>query len=135
LILFVAAYLAEIVRAGLQGVPAGQYEAARAVGLSHVQALRLVVLPQALRKVIPSMVNLAIGIFQDTTLVLVIGMFDFLNTARVAATDPEWLGFYSEAFAFAALVYFVFCFGLSRYSLWLERYLRSARFARGSGTR
>jgi general L-amino acid transport system permease protein len=126
LILFVAAYLAEIVRAGLQGVPVGQYEASRSVGLSHVQTLRLVIMPQALRSVIPSMVNLALGIFQDTTLVLVIGMFDLLNTARAAAADPGWLGYYNEAFAFVALWYFLSCFALSRYSLWLERHLGRA---------
>jgi general L-amino acid transport system permease protein len=122
LTLFVAAYLAEIVRAGLQAVPRGQYEAALSLGLSHRQAIRHVVLPQALRAVIPPMVNLATGIFQDTTLVVIIGMFDLLNTARAAASDPNWLGFYNEAFAFVAVIYFGFCFSLSRYSLWLERH-------------
>lgn len=126
LTLFVAAYLAEVVRGGLQAIPVGQYEAAKSLGLSYWPSMRLVVLPQALRLVIPPLVNLAIGIFQDTTLVIIIGMFDFLNTARVSATDPNWLGFYNEAYAFAALVYFAVCFGASRYSLWLER-----RFARG----
>ena len=128
LTLFVAAYLAEVVRGGLHAVPVGQYEAAKALGLSYWQTIRLVVLPQALRAVIPSLVNLAIGIFQDTTLVIIIGMFDFLNTARVSATDPNWLGFYREAYVFAALVYFIVCFCASRYSLWLE-----ARLAAGSG--
>ncbi len=122
--LFIAAYMAEIVRAGLQSVPGGQEEAARALGLGYWGALRVVILPQALRAVIPSFVNLATGLFQETTLVVVIGMFDFLNAARVAATDPAWLGFYDEAFAFAAAVYFVVCLGASRYSLWLEVRLR-----------
>ena len=76
---------------------------------------------------IPSFVNLGIGLFLDTTLVIVIGLFDFLNAARVSATDPLWLGFYNEAFAFAALVYFVFCIAGSRYSTWLETRLRSAK--------
>lgn len=120
LTLFVAAYLAEVVRGGLQAVPAGQYEAAKALGLSYWRTVRLVVLPQALRAVIPPLVNLAIGIFQDTTLVIIIGMFDFLNTARVSATDPNWLGFYREAYLFAAMVYFTVCLCASRYSLWLE---------------
>lgn len=120
LTLFVVAYLAEVIRGGLQAMPAGQYEAAKALGLSYGQSMRLVILPQALRLVIPSLVNLAIGIFQDTTLVIIIGMFDFLNTARVSATDPNWLGFYNEAYVFAALVYFAVCFLASRYSLWLE---------------
>jgi general L-amino acid transport system permease protein len=123
LILFVSAYMAEIVRAGLSSVPRGQTEAGDALGLSYFNTMRLIVMPQALRTVIPSLVNLAIGVFQDTTLVLVIGMFDFLNTARAAATDPQWLGYYDESFAFVAAVYFVCCFALSRYSLWLERYL------------
>jgi len=125
IVIFIAAYMAENVRAGLQAVPKGQLEAAQAVGLSWSKAMRLVVLPQALRAVIPSFVNLGIGLFLDTTLVIVIGLFDFLNTAKVAATDPNWLGYYDEAYLFAALVYFTICFGGSRYSLWLE-----ARLAR-----
>jgi general L-amino acid transport system permease protein len=125
IVIFIAAYMAENVRAGLQAVPKGQLEAAQAVGLSWSKAMRLVVLPQALRAVIPSFVNLGIGLFLDTTLVIVIGLFDFLNTAKVAATDPNWLGYFDEAYLFAALVYFVICFGGSRYSLWLE-----ARLAR-----
>ena len=127
LTLFVAAYLAEVVRGGLQAVPVGQYEAAKALGLSYWRTIRLVVLPQALRAVIPPLVNLAIGIFQDTTLVIIIGMFDFLNTARVSATDPNWLGFYREAYVFAAMVYFITCFCASRYSLWLELRLAAGR--------
>jgi general L-amino acid transport system permease protein len=125
--LFVAAYMAEIVRAGLQSVPPAQADAASALGFSWWASMRLIILPQALRSVIPSFVNLGIGLFLDTTLVIVIGLFDFLNAARVSATDPLWAGFYNEAFAFAALVYFVFCIAGSRYSTWLERRLRSAR--------
>lgn len=121
IIIFVAAYMAEIVRAGLQALPAGQEEAARALGLGWWQTTRLVVLPQALRAVVPAFVTLGIGIFLDTTLVIVIGLFDFLNTAKLAAADPNWLGFYNEAFAFAAAVYFIFCFAASRYSSWLEK--------------
>ncbi len=123
--IFVAAYLAEIVRAGLQAVPPGQSEAAASLGLTHWQTLRLVVLPQALKQVIAPTVNLAVGIFQDTTLVAIIGMFDLLNAARAAAADPQWIGFYAEAYVFAAIVYFVFCFAAARYSLWLERHLRT----------
>lgn len=123
--IFVAAYLAEIVRAGLQAVPPGQSEAAASLGLTHWQTLRLVVLPQALKQVIAPIVNLAVGIFQDTTLVAIIGMFDLLNAARAATADPMWIGFYAEAYAFAAMVYFAFCFAAARYSLWLERRLRT----------
>ncbi|SEM06267.1 Binding-protein-dependent transport system inner membrane component [Bosea lupini] len=133
LTLFVAAYLAEVVRGGLQAVPVGQYEAAKALGLSYWQAIRLVVLPQALRAVIPPLVNLAIGIFQDTTLVIILGMFDFLNTARVSATDPNWLGFYREAYVFAAIVYFIVCLCASRYSLWLEARLAAGQRMRIGG--
>jgi general L-amino acid transport system permease protein len=88
--------------------------------------MQLVILPQALRTVIPAFVTLGIGIFLDTTLVTVIGLFDLLNTARAAATDAAWLGFYYEAYAFAAAIYFAFSYLSSRYSLWLEAYLRPA---------
>lgn len=126
-VLFISAYIAEIVRAGLQAVPDGQSEAALSLGLNGWAARRLVVLPQALRAVIPSFVNLAIGLFLDTTLVIVIGLLDFLNTAKTAASDPAWVGFYDEGFFFAALVHFTICFGGSRYSLWLERRLHRGR--------
>jgi general L-amino acid transport system permease protein len=123
-IFFVSAYIAEIVRAGLEAVPKGQSEAAQALGLNWLQLQRLVVLPQAMPAVIPAFVTLGIGIFLDTTLVTVIGLFDFLNTARAAAADAQWQGFYYEGFAFVAAVYFIISCGLSRYSLWLESFLR-----------
>ncbi|MBN9059185.1 MAG: ABC transporter permease subunit, partial [Rhizobiales bacterium] len=110
---------------GLQAVPSGQYEASRSLGLSWGTTMRRVVLPQALRAVIPAFVSLAIGLFLATTLVIVIGLFDFLNTARVSATDPNWIGFYNEAYAFAAAIYFALSYAASRYSLWLERHLRA----------
>jgi general L-amino acid transport system permease protein len=122
-ILFIAAYMAEIVRSGLQSVPRGQSEAAEALGLHWWAVTRLVVLPQALRVSVPPFVNLAIGLFLDTTLVTVIGLLDFLNTAKTAASDPNWVAFFNEGFFVTALVYFAICFGGSRYSLWLERYL------------
>jgi len=118
--LFFAAYLAEIIRAGLQGLPESQTEAALALGYSRFGALRHVVLPQALTSVLPALVTLAIGILQATTLVAAIGVFDLLNASRAAANDPAWLGFYGEAYAFAALVYFAICFMASRYGSWLE---------------
>lgn len=121
--IFVAAFLAETLRAGLQAVPKGQYEAAYALGLSRWQTLRRIILPQAIRTVIPGIVNILLNVFQDTSLVLVIGLFDFLNAARVAANDTEWMGRHDEAYAFAALVYFTLCFLGSRYSLWLERHV------------
>lgn len=124
--LFFSAYLAEVIRAGLQVIPLGQQEAALSLGLSRVQMLRLVVLPQALRAVIPAIVNLSIGIVLNTSLLAVIGVYDLLNSAKTSATDPNWLGFYSEAYIFAALVYFAICFTGSRYSLWLEKRLKGS---------
>jgi general L-amino acid transport system permease protein len=131
IILFASAYLAEIVRAGLQAVPSGQSAAASALGLTWWQSMRFVILPQALRTVIPSFVTLGIGLFLDTTLVIVIGLFDFLNTATAAASDLTWLGFYTEAFAFAAAIYFAVSFAASRYSLWLERRVGANHATRG----
>ncbi len=119
--LFFTAYFAEVVRGGLQTIPPGQAEAASALGLGFWRATILVVLPQALNKVIPGLVNLAIGFLLATSLLAVIGVFDLLNAAKAATTDPLWLGFYDEAYLFAALIYFALCFGGSRYSLWLER--------------
>ena len=122
--LFTAAYLAEVVRGGLQSIPRGQYEAAEALGLSYWQRMRQVVLPQALTITIPSQVNTFIGLFKDTTLVVVIGVFDFFTTLRAALGDANWLGFATEAYLFAAGVYFILCFAMSRYSQRLERDFR-----------
>lgn len=121
---FWAAYIAEVVRAGLQAIPPGQQEAATALGLGYWRRMRLIVLPQGLRLVIPGLVNLAIGFFLATSLLAVIGLFDLLNTARTAALDPNWLGFYDEAYLFVGLVYLAIAFVGSRYSLWLERRLK-----------
>lgn len=121
--LFWAAYVAEVVRAGLQAIPSGQAEAATALGLGYWRTMQLVILPQALRIVIPGLVNLAIGFLLATSLLAVIGIFDVLNAARASASDPNWLGFYNEAYLVVALIYFIICFSGSRYSLWLERHL------------
>lgn len=126
--LFWAAYIAEVIRAGLQAIPPGQSEAATALGLGYWRTQQLIVLPQALRIVIPAMVNLAIGFLLATSLLAVIGIFDLLNAARASAADPNWLGFYNEAYLVVAVVYFIICFGASRYSRWLENRL-------GAGTR
>jgi general L-amino acid transport system permease protein len=124
--LFASAYLAEIIRAGLQALPSGQTEAAAALGLSYWKIIRLVVLPQALRAVIPAIVNLSIGILLNTSLLATIGVYDLLNTARASAADPTWLGFYTEAYVFAAAIYFTISFISARYSLWLEHYLSAS---------
>lgn len=121
--LFWSAYVAEVVRAGLQVIPRGQEEAATALGLGYWRTMQLIVLPQALRLVIPGLVNLAIGFLLATSLLAVIGIFDLLNAARASATDPQWLGFYDEAYLTVAVIYFVFCYAGSRYSRWLERRL------------
>ncbi|HZQ02226.1 MAG TPA: amino acid ABC transporter permease [Reyranella sp.] len=120
IILFAAAYIAEIIRGGLQSLPKGQFEAADAMGLNYVQKTTLIILPQALRVVIPPLVNTFIGFFKGTSLVLIIGIFDFLNAANQAMVDPNWAGFPGEVYLFAAFVYFCFCFSMSRYAKWLE---------------
>lgn len=119
--IFAAAYLAEVFRGGLQSVPKGQDEAAKSLGLGYWARVRLVVLPQALQKTIPAQVNTFIVIFKDTTLVIIIGVFDLFTTLRAALGDPEWQGFAIEAYVYAALIYFCLCFAMSRYSLFLER--------------
>lgn len=127
--LFSAAYMAEVVRGGLQAVPRGQIEAARALGLSYWQTMGLVVLPQALRHVIPGIVNTFIGLFKDTTLVLIVGLFDFLGQVRIQLSDMNWSTPQGAAtgYVFAAFVYWVFCFGMSRYSAFMERRLNKGR--------
>ena len=123
--LFSAAYMAEVVRGGLQAIPKGQYEGAMALGLNFPKMMYFIVMPQALKLVIPGIVNTFIGLFKDTTLVSVIGLFDFLGMVQSASTNPEWLGFVNTGYAFAALVYFVFCFGMSQYSQHIERKLHT----------
>jgi general L-amino acid transport system permease protein len=121
LILFAAAYLAEVVRGGLQAIPKEQYEAADALGLTYWQRTAGVVLPQALRIAVPPLVSTFIGFFKNTSLVVVIGLFDLLSTVKVSLAEPAWNGFGVEAYFFAALVYFVFCYAMSLYSRRLEQ--------------
>jgi general L-amino acid transport system permease protein len=132
-VLFAAAYLSEAVRSGLQIVPKRRLEAALALGLSWSQAMRLVILPEALRVVVPSFVSISAGFFQDTSLIVIIGLFDLLNTARLAAQDPVWLGFSTEAYLFVGLLYVVGSGAIVRYGRWLER--RLAGLTGGSGSR
>jgi general L-amino acid transport system permease protein len=121
--IFASAYMAEVVRGGLQAIPRGQLEAAEALGLGYWRTMGLVVLPQALRIVIPGIVNNFIGLFKDTTLVLIIGLFDFLGMAQAAASNAHWLGFAVEGYVFTGFGFWLFCFGMSRYSQALERRL------------
>jgi general L-amino acid transport system permease protein len=121
---FSGAYIAEVIRGGLAALPSGQYEAADSLGLDYAQAMRLIILPQALKISIPGIVNVAVGLFKDTTLVSVISMFDLIGMIRgpiLAAT--EWNGVYWELLGFAAVLFFVVCYGISQYSQWLERQL------------
>lgn len=121
IILFQSAYVAEVVRGGLQAIPKGQYEAAVAMGLSYWKSMILVILPQALKLVIPGLVNTFIALFKDTTLVLIIGLFDLLAIVEnVLGADSAWLGFHTEGLVFAAFIFWAFCFAMSRYSMSLE---------------
>jgi general L-amino acid transport system permease protein len=125
IIIFAAAYIAEAVRGGLQAIPRGQHEAAGALGLHYWQSMRLIVLPQALKISIPPLVNIFIGFFQDTTLVTIIGLLDFLSTVRTAMQDPTWIGTaVLEGYFFAALVFLVISYGMGAYSRFLERRMR-----------
>jgi general L-amino acid transport system permease protein len=123
IILFTAAYIAEVVRGGLQGVGRGQYEAADSLGLNYFQTMRLVILPQALKIVIPPSVSILISAFKDTSLVVIIALYDLLKTTQTTLSDPKWMGFSAEAYIFVALIYFVCCFFMSNYSRRLEREL------------
>ncbi len=125
LILFQTAYMAEVIRGGLQAIPKGQYEAAQALGLSYWKTMLLIILPQALKLVIPGIVNTFISLFKDTTLVLIIGLFDLLAIIQQANSDTSWLGFDTEGYVFAAFVFWIFCFGMSRYSISLEEKLHT----------
>ena len=128
--LFASAYMAEVVRGGLIAVPRGQYEAARALGLSYRRMTGLVILPQALRVTLPNIVNTFIGLFKDTTLVFIVGIFDFLRTIEAARADPKWAAPTTTVtgYVFAALFYFVCCYGMSRYARNVEaRLTRSDR--------
>ncbi len=127
-VLFSAAYLAEVVRGGLQAIPRGQFEAAQALGLGYWRMMVFVILPQALKLVIPGLVNSFISLFKDTTLVLIVGIFDLLGQVRAAFADPNWATPVTlfTGFAFAGMIYFVFTFGMSRYALYTERRLNTA---------
>ncbi|MGB1270542.1 MAG: amino acid ABC transporter permease [Endozoicomonas sp.] len=124
IILFQAAYMAEVVRGGLQAIPKGQFEAFNSLGLSYWQGVMLIILPQAMRLVIPGVVNTFIALFKDTSLVLVIGLFDLLAIVQAGLNDPAWLGNSIEGYLFAGFVFWVFCFGMSRYSQRLEQQLQ-----------
>jgi general L-amino acid transport system permease protein len=126
IIMFTSAYLAEVIRGGLQSIPKGQIEAAQSLGLSYWQTMRKIVLPQALRVVIPPMVNTFIALFKDTSLVAIVGLTDLLLSTRQALSDAPWRPFFLEAYVFIAAIYFVYCFFMSKYSQRLEARLRTS---------
>jgi general L-amino acid transport system permease protein len=130
--LFASAYMAEVVRGGLQAIPAGQGRAALALGLTRVQALRLVILPQALKVVVPGIVNTLIGLFKDTTLVSIVGIADFIRVLEAARADPRWSAptIPATAYAFAALFYLAVCFSMARYAAFIERRLAAGERGR-----
>lgn len=127
--LFSSAYMAEVVRGGLQAMPKGQEEAARALGLSYPQTMLFIILPQALRHVIPGIVNTFIGLFKDTTLVLIVGIFDLLGQVRSQLSDPNWAAPQTAVtgYVFAAAMFWIFCFGMSRYSTFMEHRLNAGQ--------
>lgn len=123
--LFQSAYMAEVIRGGLQAIPKGQYEAADALSLGYWQKMILIIMPQALKLMIPGIVNTFIALFKDTSLVLIIGLFDVLAIGQAANQDPKWIGYSTESYLFVALLFWVFCFSMSRYSQQLERQLHT----------
>jgi general L-amino acid transport system permease protein len=123
--LFASAYMAEVIRGGLQAIPKGQYEGADSLGLGYWQKMGLIVLPQAMKLVIPGIVNTFIGMFKDTTLVTIIGMFDLLGIVRQGFSDAQWASPQTPitGLVFAGFIFWLFCFGMSRYSIYMERRL------------
>ncbi len=124
-ILFSAAYLAEVIRGGLQAIPKGQVEAADSMGLKYWQSMRLIILPQAMKISIPGIVNTFIGLYKDSTLVIIIGLFDPLGMGRASLADTKWQGLSTEIYVFVAIFFFVSCFSMARYSLYLEKKLHT----------
>ena len=119
--MFEAAYIAENIRGGLQSIPKGQYEAADAIGLSYWQKMGLIILPQALKVAIPNLVGVSIALFQDTTLVMIIGLFDLLAMVRLSAADSYWLGYETEGYVFITFIFWFFCYSMSNFSQKLEK--------------
>jgi len=125
IILFTAAYIAEVVRGGLQAMPRGQYEAADSLGLNYNQTMRLIILPQALKIVIPPTVGILLSAFKDTSLVVIIALYDVLKTTKVTLSNPNWTGYSTEAYIFLAVLYFICCYAMSSYSRKLEKELHT----------
>jgi len=118
--IFQSAYIAEVIRGGLQAIPKAQYEAADSIGLSYWQAMGLVILPQALKISIPNIVGSFVALFKDTTLILIIGLFDVLAMVHLTTSDPIWLGFETEGYVFVTMIYWAICFSMSKYAQSVE---------------
>lgn len=127
IVLFFGAYMAEVLRGGLQAIPTGQFEATRALGLSYGAAMAKVILPQAFEIVLPAFVNLIIGALKGTSLVVIVAMMDLLGSAQASLADPDWIGFYVEAYVFAGLLYVVMCGSISWYGRRIEKTLQRVR--------
>ncbi|MBP6850792.1 MAG: amino acid ABC transporter permease [Rhodoferax sp.] len=126
--LFAAAYMAEVIRGGLQAIPKGQLEAAATLGLSYWQTQRKIVLPQALAMVVPSIMNNFIGLFKDTSLVTIVSLYELTGALSLALnSDANWRPFKIEGYLFIAMIYFVFCFSMSRYSIWVEKQVNKGK--------
>ena len=125
--LFQSAYIAEVIRGGLQAIPNGQYEAADSEGLGYWQKTLVIILPQAIKVSIPNLIGNAIGLFKDTTLVLIIGLFDLLTMVGLTSADSHWTGFVTEGYVFVTIIFLIFCSGLSKYSKVLENRLNTGR--------
>jgi general L-amino acid transport system permease protein len=125
IILFTAAYIAEVVRGGLQAMDRGQFEAADSLGLNYNQTMRLIILPQALKIVIPPTVGVLLSAFKDTSLVVIIALYDVLKTTKVTLSNPKWTNYSTEAYIFLALLYFICCYAMSSYSRKLEKELQT----------
>jgi general L-amino acid transport system permease protein len=124
MVVFFGAYAAEVVRGGLQAIPSGQYDAAKALGLRYWPSMFKIILPQALRIVIPALMNDIIRAFKNTTFVSIIGIFDILGATKASLRDVDWVRYSTEAYIFIAFVFFIFCFAMSRYSQFIEKRLQ-----------
>ena len=125
--MFSGAYMEQTVRGGLQGIPRGQYDAAKSIGFGYWQTMVFIILPQALRAMIPNIVTSFISLFKDTTLVSIIGLFDIMLMARNISIDKNWFGLHSEPLVAISVLFFVFCYSMSQYSQRLEKKLSTNR--------
>ena len=120
IIMIESAFVAEAVRGGLQAIPKGQYEAADSLGLGYWKKMIFIILPQALKVALPNLVGISIELFKDTSLVMIIGLFDLLSMVHLTSNDSNWLGMETEGYVFVTFVYWIFCYGMSKYSMILE---------------